>query len=1683
MAFSFINNGLSLSTSNIEANLSVNQLQQSGNIVYEYNPLKVLRINSDKTINSVAYPNGSLVGLDTEDLDFDLNHPVDIVTQQSYDGSVNLIMNDGSSNPKLINTRFSTTGMNTYQIVDRDGDNDTNIYDENTFNSDISLYKKTNTIPKLVFNGLLTDGFMQVGNYVFYFKLADSDGNETDFIAESGVVSCYKGNINDPFSEEGGLADMISYKSISFTLSNIDSSYNNIIVYYTRSSSDTDGNFYTNAFKLDKKFPVYNKTAKILITGYERTSEKISIDDINLMYNVVDNAKCQATNQNILFMGNVCNSELQYRELSDLALRFTPQLNLENSIGYVDENYKDSSGGYEYYNASNIYYKLGYWNDEIYRFGVVFILNDYTLSPVFNVRGVKNLYNEVKDSNGNITQEATMFDYYPVYSDEAKTVRNYIQTDKETYTIRNNDENNISNTNENSKGVVHINCSGINRLDRSGIIPIGINFRIQTDAVTELKKYVKGFFFVRQKRRPTTMCQAVTIGLESTGCFPVVPIGINDNKPTYLVERFIDNDRILTHNFERRIETINSEYVLSGYAAISPEFEQKQAYFNQFFTGTDFVIKYNEHKFSNKYFTRSGNYLYNLNYTIRTENKEDTFKVMSIPDYVTTLIGNKQKFREKLGLAEEGYLVEYYKSSTKTDKANNIVRGIVGPYLGLEGSTANSMELIDIKIPGYNENNMDEYFLMRYEDASQFRAISDRISIDDVETVISNSDKLYHKDSSGNIIYDNTSKISGIFRGDCFIGNYTHRMLRNFQDPTSPTNDEIIDTSTWKDNFKAYNKTSSLKINRGDVNAVKLGHWITVKVFSNINISLRSLDTSYPSEAGMTGKVRGFYPLQAMSTNGESKIPESFVINSGLGNTLSDRYYSELPNVPAIKDKFHTRIMYSDVNVNDAFKNGYRVFRGLRYRDYPTTYGAITKLISWYGYLICVFEHGVSLIPVNERALLSGADGGNIYINSSNVLPDNPKMLSDKFGSQWSESVVKTENYVYGVDTVGKKIWRTNGTTFELISDFKVQKFLNDNISLSEKEVTPIIGIRNVKTHYNAFKKDLLFTFYDDINVLEENVWNLCYNELLGCFVTFYSWVPSYSENIDNIFFTFDRNTSKSITKLSNTYPMFTIYGDNIESTGNLIKDISWTSDTDGYVLIGNLKLNLSNIALKDFNITDSYLDTVDTTFSIADNKVRNLYKIKQVGENWVLYIKENQKDLGPWTIPIKVELNYKSTVNNESGTVTDLPTYKGNLVLANSTYINNLTTSFWKHGKAGLMFTNAPIKPCYWYNEQHPFEFEFVVLNNQSIQKIYNYLQILSNNVKPESLHFEISGDSYKFTDEKKNAYFRQEATKHLYQFNGANITYNTDYLNINPEQRDFAGIPGPTSSIDVKRETIQFPLYYSRVNTLNNIYDHYQSMTSSDNDYQWLSGTEVTHDSLLDEYHLVTHIKACPFDELYSQEISKNVYDTYLGLGYTNIYSKVEDNITKYYYYDTYGRINGNMNYQEDKWDIQIPSIHYWAKNEKKWNIYTTEVLQSEYTKYVNAPYNYTNYYTETSGNTIKYYRTNKIVPLNLANNPLPEDMNTLVLFANKNNDEIPDELQKLGYTYDNFVKSSNEYNPIFDTTKWYGNDNEYSNENDSSFETKIRDKYLKVKIRYTGDRLAVITSINTIFTISYA
>jgi hypothetical protein len=65
----------------------------------------------------------------------------------------------------------------------------------------------------------------------------------------------------------------------------------------------------------------------------------------------------------------------------------------------------------------------------------------------------------------------------------------------------------------------------------------------------------------------------------------------------------------------------------------------------------------------------------------------------------------------------------------------------------------------------------------------------------------------------------------------------------------------------------------------------------------------------------------------------------------------------------------------------------------------------------------------------------------------------------------------------------------------EIISDMKIQQYLNDHIQLSEDDKYPTISLLNVKSHYNNHKGDVIFTFY---NYKKDEEWSICYNERLN---------------------------------------------------------------------------------------------------------------------------------------------------------------------------------------------------------------------------------------------------------------------------------------------------------------------------------------------------------------------------------------------------------------------------------------------------------------------------------------------------------------------------------------------------------------------------------------------------------
>ena len=1928
----------------------------------------------------ILHEKGELVDFVTDELKFDLKHPVNIVPQYSYDGSVNLIINDGINTPKLINSRFSATGKNTYEIVDRKGNNDTNIYDQgDQFEIDTSLYKRVISIPKLSYEGTSSGGNLKVGNYHFYIKLSDADGNETDFVAESGLVSVFIG-FGNPDSLTTGVKNQNSFKTVNLYMSNIDSAYDYLYVYYSRYTAEQGENFNTEYIKIDKKFVVSNQgTCNISINGYEPTIP-ITAADINDTFEIVDAAKAQVSCQNMLFLGNVHKPEIPYKELSDLSLHFLPYLKNKDYECKFDQNYNINTSSLGYWDSQYIYNYVGYWNNEFYRLGVVYILPNGELTPVFNIRGCSNVV-EYKEPKKKVEKEETtngenldkkedyssLYTDIPLYINNERNYINYSETDYQLVANKVRDKDLKSTAiNENIKGVIRFQS------DKDADTIHSLNIRINDEAMQELKKYVKGFFFVRQTRIPTILAQGITLGLDQNSYTPTIPTAgglleqLSDSlDKTYVTTEDINDVNYVSEGFLSRyqfkfkkkssslwgkigkiaaitagvvalgaatvftagaagalvagstlagavttgVTTLSGVLVAGGAIAtgattsavlgttglviagagatagllttvaatgqeikygiqtwqhkkldgrntkcpkgykiaeldgsrkvggdfenriiikdnsknktqviLCPDFEVNQAYFNQLFTGNEHLIESTKAQGNNLLLGHSSNYFsedvinnyrhyYIPDYYDTNSSISGTYKLISVPEDVKCVGLDNLKFRSRAGYAEEAWQYESVGDEYKTENDKNnkseadeetisnkqinsdIVRGIYGAYLGIANTSdkLTPATTVNIYIPKYNSSNILKYIQIRMDDNSTYSAITDRIDISESDNYLVTKKSQLVNDSTD--FYKDGYQFSA-FRGDCYICQFTHRIIRNFNSPSAPYNDEIVDENTWRDNYNPSKTESYENINLGDVNAVQLGMWVTFRVRSSYNLNIRTLDSSNVDEKQMTGHARGYYPYAPMSVEGTYKIPESHIYNKGFSKSLSDRWNNLLPDVPYIKNWFGTRIMYSDIHINDAYKNGYRVFRKTRSVDYTREYGEITKLISLNSNLLIIFEHGIAVAPVNQATVQQTS--GQL-VATSRVLPEAPTVISDMFGSQWADSILKTPGkrgdstqYVYGVDTVAKKIWKTDGSSLTCISDVKVQEFLNNNITLGERETTPILGVRNVKTCYNSYKGDVMFTFYDNTTGFQEKVWNLCYNELLDKFITFYSWVPSFMENINNIPFSFNRDTSKWIAKLGTSHSTSsfadgitltnvvfdttldekvvqnisvpinyltkngtykTIYGtvmttsyfvgilqlsNRVIPNYNVPYDISYELCRDIYGNYKNFTLkklkfykdgheqdtfplsNVEDVLFPTHNVSvyGLYLNPKSPLYTrdLMDkqgtrrvylttrnsNKISSVFIHKDLGSMLLseLYYRNKEghayadtdvnkqepntkeslnigelihtnapifknlqgkremlpkdKQINPDTIVklLNIRATISATVPNTDQTLEDyyynkiasynVATYESTVAVIPKWNMQFLSTDFWKHGQAGSFDIADDIYPCYWYGKQHPFEFEFIVVNDPSVHKIFTNLELIANKAKPESFHYEVIGEAYDFAKDKPNMYFRQEAMKALWQYNGCDIEYNSDFLKIQTRQQN--------KSADLPHN------YFARAKHINEVEDSYIMAQVGTHDYRHLSGGEIVYYPNRQEFRVWNHVPAIDIDDQPDTSASS---------------------------FGGRGLMASNMRYLEDRWKVQINPLLITYKNEYE---------RRDSTKALCTPENST--WKDGAGTR----EGDKLPPLPLYNSPIPE------VVKERGEIAIPgySSSTSTGYSETAEGKDNAMYNLYkvdfengihpFDTSSWLDDVNIYKYNFGSAQnrkETDMRDKFIKIRIRYSGKELAIIDFINTIYQVSYA
>ena len=294
---------------------------------------------------------------------------------------------------------------------------------------------------------------------------------------------------------------------------------------------------------------------------------------------------------------------------------------------------------------------------------------------------------------------------------------------------------------------------------------------------------------------------------------------------------------------------------------------------------------------------------------------------------------------------------------------------------------------------------------------------------------------------------------------------------------------------------------------------------------------------------------------------------------------------------------------------------------------------------------------------------------------------------------------------------------------------------------------------------------------------------------------------------------------------------------------------------------------------------------------------------------------------------------------------------------------------------------------------------------------------------------------------------YFRQEATKEQFQNLGSNMLFDRDYKDVASKnytyEQYYRGNPirGEGNNMTVTSEYTDqyskkdrvypveshglvqqvkstiFPLYYERIDTYNDIYHIYRGMLDGNPDTGY------------------------DFKNLSGSEI---LWDR--RLNQFNIVTHIKNSPI-----NLYGRLRGNSFYKEGKWHVQIPSIIFNQKNESPWGTTGSEFQLD---------------YSQLDSDSHLQAQTRDplaIPPLVLNSSNIPNDLKTQNI--------TPETLPNIYRNY--CVKGESEdggFYSAIDTESWT-----------SRKETRIRDKWIKIRVRYSGKNLAIIHSIITLFNIS--
>jgi|GEM_PF-3332728 len=354
--------------------------EECGELPNGYVPLgKVYIGNGETLIFSVAGDgSASEIGIrDSEcqytthvngDLNFKVTHQIDATFRLRRGCERTVYWVDGNNNkPRFYNIDkpelFKTSG----------------VWDSNKFN----LIRSYSSIPEFDDIEVLdSGGQIEPGSYNVAIQYLDENFNPTEWVTTSNIINIYNDDTVDPFLKiRGSINHTDDYrdfpttdKAIKVTLNNLDTSftfYRLAFIEANNGSGLVSAIRYTTSIPTSKNYFIYTGT------NYETTGTE---EEILFVNNVIASADSIEQVENRLVLGNIQGKQVDFCKLQRYASQIQADVITKKVIQNVisEANTKSPTVHFE---------GVGYMPGEIYSFGIVYVFEDGSLSPVYHIPG------------------------------------------------------------------------------------------------------------------------------------------------------------------------------------------------------------------------------------------------------------------------------------------------------------------------------------------------------------------------------------------------------------------------------------------------------------------------------------------------------------------------------------------------------------------------------------------------------------------------------------------------------------------------------------------------------------------------------------------------------------------------------------------------------------------------------------------------------------------------------------------------------------------------------------------------------------------------------------------------------------------------------------------------------------------------------------------------------------------------------------------------------------------------------------------------------------------------------------------------------------------------------------------------------------------------------------------------